>query len=53
MSDEAHFYLLGFFNKQNPSIGQPQTPKKFIRDHFRVPKSQYGVIFGKWTSVFQ
>jgi hypothetical protein len=55
MSDEAHFHLPRFVNKQNfryiyPGLltnkisvtGLPQTPYTFMRDNFTVPESKYG-----------
>jgi len=45
MSDEAHFHLSGFVNKQISVIGLTQTPQNFMRDHFTVRKSQYGARY--------
>ncbi|PNF14114.1 hypothetical protein B7P43_G01058 [Cryptotermes secundus] len=35
----------GLLTNKISAIGQPQTPKKFMRDHFTVPKSQYGARY--------
>jgi hypothetical protein len=36
---------MGLLTNKISVIGLPQTPQNFMRDHFTVPKSEYGVQY--------
>jgi len=39
------FIYPGLLTNKISVTGLPQTPKNFMRDHFTVPKSQYGARY--------
>jgi len=51
MSDEAHFYLDGYVNKQNCRFWAAQNPRELHQRPLHTVRFQFGAAFRKWGSL--
>jgi len=51
MSDEAHFHLEGYINKQNCRFWAAENPQELHQTPLHAAKVSVGVAFRKWGSL--
>ncbi|GFY23692.1 transposable element Tc3 transposase [Trichonephila clavipes] len=52
-SDEAHFWLNGYFNKQNCGIWSEANPQVYVETPLHPEKQPFGALYGLVESFFK